>query len=150
MFRGQFVHSIDAKGRISLPARFRDAIVADGDSRLVMTPSPRDPCLDVYPFNDWLELERKISDLPRFEQHVVRFRRIYVSRAIECEIDKSGRVLVSPDLRTRAKLEKEVLWAGMGRHIELWSRDLWEDATAELPEDEQDGFLRSFEELVRV
>lgn len=150
MFRGQFTHSIDSKGRISLPARFRDAIVSEGDSRLVVTPSPADACLHVYPFGDWVELEKKISDLPRFDQHIVRFRRMYVSAASECELDKAGRVLIASDFRARASLKKEVLWAGMGRYVELWSKKLWDEATAPLDADNHDQFMKSVEELIRI
>ncbi len=150
MFRGQFVHTIDAKGRVSLPARFRESIVANGDARLVLTPAPFDPCLHLYPLADWAELEKKIDSLSRFEPDIVRFRRMYVSAALECELDGGGRVLVSPDCRARAHLGKEVLVAGMGRVIELWSKDLWDRATAPLPQEEQERFMRRVEELIRI
>ncbi|HVW29025.1 MAG TPA: division/cell wall cluster transcriptional repressor MraZ [Polyangiaceae bacterium] len=150
MFRGQFVHTIDAKGRVSLPARFRESIVANGDARLVLTPAPFDPCLHLYPLSDWAELEKKIDNLSRFEPDIVRFRRMYVSAALECELDGGGRVLVSPDYRARAHLGKEVLVAGMGRVIELWSKDLWDRATAPLPAEEQERFMRRVEELIRI
>jgi len=150
MFRGQFVHTIDAKGRVSLPARFRESIVANGDSRLVLTPAPFDTCLHLYPLADWAELEKKIDNLSRFEPDIVRFRRLYVSAALECELDAGGRVLVSPDYRARAHLGKEVLVAGMGRVIELWSKDLWDRATGPLPQEEQELFMRRVEELIRI
>ena len=150
MFRGQFVHSIDAKGRVSLPARFREAVLANGDARLVLTPAPSDPCLHLYPLADWAEFERKIAELPRFDPHIVRFRRMYVSAAFECELDASGRVLVSPDYRGRAHLEKEVLLAGMGRHIEGWSKGHWDRVTAALPSAEHEKFMKSVEELIRI
>lgn len=150
MFRGQFVHSIDAKGRVSLPARFREAALVDGDTRLVLTPAPSDPCLHLYPLTQWVEFEKKVAELPRFDQHIVRFRRMYVSAALECEIDGAGRVLVSPDYRERAKLTKEVLLAGMGRFIEVWSKELWDRATAPLPAGEHERFMKSMEELIRI
>jgi MraZ protein len=150
MFRGQFVHSIDTKGRVSLPARFREAIVEGGDSRLVLTPAPSDPCLHLYPLADWSEFERKIAELPRFDAHIVRFRRIYVSAALDCELDAAGRILFSQDSRDRARLEKEVLFAGMGRFVEVWSKELWDRVTAPLAPEEQDRFMKSVEELVRI
>ena len=150
MFRGQFQHAIDAKGRISLPARFRETIVARGDVRLVLTPSPSDPCLHVHPFSDWCEFEQKIAALPRFDPHIVRFRRMYVSAAAEVELDKAGRVLVAADFRERAQLSRDVLWAGMGAYVELWSKELWDRATAPLPAEEQERFMRSVEELIRI
>ena len=150
MFRGQFVHSIDSKGRVSLPARFREAVLANGDARLVLTQAPSDPCLHLYPLADWIEFERKIAELPRFDPHIVRFRRMYVSAALECELDGQGRVLVSPDYRERAHLAKEVLFAGMGRHVEVWSKDDWDRVTAALPSGEHEKFMKSVEELIRI
>jgi MraZ protein len=150
MFRGQFVHSIDAKGRISVPARFRDAVLADGDPRLVLTPSPFDACLHLYRINEWTEFESKIAELPRFDAHIVRFRRVYVSAAQDCELDKSGRLLVSPDFRGKAQLTREVLWAGMGRFVELWSKELWDAAIQPLSSDDNERFLKSIEELIRI
>ena len=137
MFRGQFVHSVDAKGRVSLPARFRDALIADGDARFILTPAPFDPCLHLHPMRAWEELEQKISELPRFDPNIVRFRRLYISAALECELDRAGRVLVPPHLRERVGLERDALWAGMGRTIELWAKDRWEQATHMAPEDRE-------------
>jgi MraZ protein len=150
MFRGQFVHSIDAKGRVSVPARFRDTIVGDGDSRLVLTPSPADPCLHLHRFSDWLEFEKRIAELPRFDSHIVRFRRLYVSAALECELDKAGRLLIAPDFREKARLSREILWAGMGGFVELWSKELWDAAMAPLRPEEHERFMKSVEELIRI
>jgi MraZ protein len=129
MFRGHFEHAIDAKGRTSLPARFRDALeVPSGDVALILTPALFDPCLHCYPLKAWEELEAKIAALPQFEPNVVAFRRKYLSAAVECELDKQGRILVPPSLREHADLHKEVLWAGMGATAELWSKERWKAA----------------------
>jgi MraZ protein len=125
MFRGQFEHAIDAKGRTSLPSRYRDVLAAAADLRLVVTPALFDPCLKVYPMRAWEELEAKISALPEFDPNAVLLRRRFLSAAVECELDKQGRILIPPNLREYAALEKEVLWAGMGRTAELWSRERW-------------------------
>jgi MraZ protein len=146
MFRGQFVHSVDAKGRVSLPARFRDVLVADGDARFVLTPALFDPCLHLYPMRAWEEFEKKMLELPTLERNAVRFRRMYVSAAVECELDGSGRVLVPPHLRERASLEKEVLWAGMGRILELWSKTEWDRALT-LTSEEQAEFRLAMEQI---
>lgn len=150
MFRGHFEHSIDSKGRISVPARFRETILADGDPRLVLTPSPADPCLHLHRYADWLEFEKSVAVLPRFEKRIARFRRLYVSAASECELDKSGRLLVAPEFREKARLTKEVLWAGMGSYVELWSKELWDAAMAPLPEAEHAEFMKSVEELITI
>jgi len=147
MFRGQFVHSVDAKGRISLPARFRDVLLADKDARFVLTPALFDPCLHLYPMAAWEEFEQKVSELPSLDPNAVRFRRMYVSAAVECELDKAGRVLVPPHLRERAELDKsEALWAGMGRILELWSRARW-DAALTLSPSEMDSFKLAMEQI---
>ena len=147
MFRGQFVHSVDAKGRISLPARFRDVLLADGDARFVLAPALFDPCLHLYPMRAWEEFEQKVSELPSLDPNAVRFRRMYVSAAVECELDKAGRVLIPPHLREKAELDKsEALWAGMGRILELWSRARW-DAALNVSPSEMDSFRAAMEQI---
>ena len=147
MFRGQFSHSVDAKGRVSLPARFRDVLVAEGgDTRFVLTPAVFDPCLHLYPMKAWEEFERKVSELPSLDATAIRFRRLYVSAAVECELDGSGRVLVPEHLRQRIQLEKDALWAGMGRTLELWAKSSW-DAALTMTSEEADSFRAALEQL---
>lgn len=148
MFRGQFLHSVDAKGRISLPARFRDQLTTDGDARFVLTPSPFDSCLHLYPMRAWEAFEQRVSELPSLDQNVVRFRRLYVSAAAECELDRAGRVLVPPALRERARLEREALWAGMGKILELWSKPEFDRALTMTAEQEKE--LRAAMELIKL
>lgn len=135
MFRGRYEHAIDAKGRTSVPSRFRDQLAtdplshagADGALRIVLTAGV-DPCLLAYPMKVWTAFEEKLSALPRFDPSVVLIRRLYVSSAVDVEIDKLGRLLVPKELRDFAGLEREAIWAGMGDHIELWSKDRFEAA----------------------
>ena len=126
MFRGHFEHAIDDKGRTSLPARFRDVLSGPADPRLVVTPALGDPCLDVYPLGAWEALEQKLAQLNAFDPQVIEFRRFYVSAAVECELDKQGRILVPQSLREHAGLTKSVLWLGHGQKAELWSKEQWE------------------------
>jgi len=149
MFRGQFAHSIDAKGRISLPSRFRDVLMRDGESRFVVTPALFDPCLHVYPLGVWEIFEQRIAELPNLDQHIIRFRRLYVSAAVECELDKAHRVLVPQDLRERVDLTKEALWAGVGKYMELWSKPRFEQAM-EITAEEQEAFKLAVMEKIRV
>lgn len=121
MFRGQYEHAIDAKGRTSVPARFRDVLVAGGEERLVMTRG-LEPCLVCWPLREWQAFEERLAKLPQFDQSVASIRRIYVSGAVEIELDKLGRLLVPKELRDAAGLGREALWAGMGRHVELWDK----------------------------
>lgn len=149
MFRGQFEHAIDAKGRTSLPARFRDVLVASSEQLLILTPALFDPCLQAHPLSAWEELEAKIAALPQFDPNVVAFRRRYVSAAVECELDKSGRILVPPSLREHAGLSKDVLWAGMGRTAELWDRERFL-AAKQMGSEETEKFKAAIAEQFRL
>lgn len=146
MFRGQFEHAIDAKGRTSFPSRFRDVLAAGNDMRLVLTRALFDRCLHLYPMRAWEELEAKIAEMPQFEPNVVAFRRMYLSAAVECELDKQGRILVPPTLRDHAELSKDVIWAGMGRTAELWSKERWQAAQT-MSEAELANFKTAMETL---
>ena len=149
MFRGQFEHAIDGKGRTSLPARYRDVLASSADEGLVVTPALFDPCLKVYPMRAWEDLEAKISALPEFDANAVFLRRRFLSAAVECELDKQGRILIPPNLREYAGLEKEVLWAGMGRTAELWSRARWMAGLA-ISEQELEAFKTAIAEQIRL
>src|SRR5882672_248280 len=138
MFRGHFEHAIDAKGRTSLPSRFRDVLAATSDA-----------CLHLFPMKAWEEFESKIAALPQFEPNVIKLRRLYVSAAVECEIDKQGRVLVPNSLREHAILQKDVLWAGMGQMVELWAREKWNESQA-MTTNERSEFRRAVAEQLRI
>ena len=135
MFRGRYEHSIDAKGRTSVPSRFREVMTAQGDSKLVVT-TGLDTCLVAYPMAEWLAFERRLSELPQFDADVVTLKRIYVSGAVECEVDKVGRLLIPAALRKHARLHRDALWAGMGSYIELWAKETFEDLRKEVLSDE--------------
>lgn len=149
MFRGQYEHAIDAKGRTSLPSRFRDVLAAGGDMRLILTRALFDRCLHLYPMKAWEELEAKVAAMPQFEPNVVAFRRLYLSAAVDCELDKQGRVLIPPTLRDYAELSKDVVWAGMGRTAELWATERWQAAQA-MSEAELAGFKTAIAEQFRL
>ena len=125
MFRGRYEHTIDAKGRTSLPARYRDVLAGMGERRIILT-NALDKCLNAYAMPKWIEFEEKIAKLPRFDPAVQQLKRIYVSGAVECEIDDSGRILIPPTLRDYAHLAKDVLWAGSGEYAELWDQKTWQ------------------------
>ena len=124
MFRGRYEHTIDAKGRTSVPARYRDALSAAGEKRIVIT-SALDPCLVAYAPAEWAAFEERLGRLPQFDRAVQKLRRIYVSGAVECEMDDVGRILVPPTLREYAGLHKDVIWAGNGKYAELWDKATW-------------------------
>ena len=131
MFRGRYEHAIDGKGRTSLPSRFREVLAGLGDLRVVIT-TGLDPCLVAYPLKEWQAFEERLAALPQFDKAVITLRRIYVSAATDVEIDKLGRVLIPPTLRKHASLSRELLWAGMGNHIELWDRERFENTCNEV------------------
>lgn len=136
MLRGRYEHAVDEKGRTSVPARFREAMAASGDAHLVLT-TGLDPCLVAYPMREWMAFEERLAALPQFDASVAMLRRIYVSSAVECEVDKHGRILVPAGLRKHAGLTRDALWAGMGRHAEIWSSERFEslrDGALENPE----------------
>ncbi len=149
MFRGHYEHTIDSKGRTSLPARFRHVMPAAGDLRLVIAPALRDRCLDAYPMETWQELETRVASAPRWDRDIVLFRRRYVSAAVECDLDRHGRVLVPAPLRDHAELAKLVLWAGVGDKMELWSRTRWQ-AEQQLPAEDLDRWAAAVAEKLNL
>lgn len=126
MFRGLHDHTIDPKGRVSLPVRFRELLSGQGDDRLIVT-TAIDPCLVAYPVAEWSAFEERLSKLPQFDPNVLKLKRIYVAAATECLIDKQGRVMIPPELREYAGITKDVIFAGMVKTVELWSKDRWQE-----------------------
>ncbi len=148
MFRGRYEHAIDGKGRTSLPSRFREVLSAGGDGRVVMT-TGLEPCVVAYPIQEWIAFEERLAKLPQFDESVAMLRRIYVSGAVDCEVDKLGRVLVPSSLREHASLKRDLIWAGMGTHIELWDKGRYEgqrDAVLADP-DKRQAMARRLAEL---
>src|SRR5262249_30242539 len=121
---------IDAKGRTSLPAKLRETLTGAYDERLIVT-TALDACLHAYPVREWEQLEASLARRNPMEPGVKTLMRLYVASAQECPLDRLGRVLIPPSLRAHAMLEKEIVWAGMVRVIELWSKEGWERAQAE-------------------
>lgn len=121
MFMGEFQHSIDDKGRIIIPAKFRDLL---GTSFVVTR--GLDKCLFVYPLQEWEVLEQKLKALPLMKSDARAFTRFFFSGATECEWDKQGRVNLPGSLRDYAKLEKDCVVLGVSNRVEIWSRDTWE------------------------
>ena len=138
MFFGTFNHAIDAKGRTSLPVKFRDALAAAGEPRVVLMQYPHWRAIAALPSSVWTELVKKVmaaSPLDaRFQRNVLRF----VSSAHEVDLDVHGRVLVPPSLREWAGLQREVVWVGMGPTIQLFDKAAYaEQMAAEFPPEER-------------
>jgi MraZ protein len=126
VFRGRYEHTVDNKGRSSIPSRFREILSTRyADDRFIIT-SFIDPCLIAYPVAEWQAFEEKIRSLPKFDPKVMQVKRVLISGATECPIDRNGRILIPPVLRDFAGIGREVVWAGMVDTIEIWSKQNWE------------------------
>lgn len=131
MFQGATSLSLDAKGRMAVPARHRDALVAAAGGRLVLTAHPH-RCLLLYPAPAWEPIRAKILAAPSLEPKAAMLRRLLVGFAVDMDMDSAGRVLVSPELRQYAGLEKDVWLVGQGSHFELWSDAGWKKQQEEI------------------
>ncbi|HXQ64486.1 MAG TPA: division/cell wall cluster transcriptional repressor MraZ [Steroidobacteraceae bacterium] len=144
MFRGANQVTLDAKGRMVMPTRYRDRLLERSNGRLVVT-IDRDQCLLLYPLPDWEEIERKLMRLPTLNAQARRMQRLMVGHATDLELDGHGRVLLPAELRTFAGLVRDGVLLGQGNRFELWDearwtalRDEWlkdEELPAELPAD---------------
>jgi MraZ protein len=125
VFRGSNEINMDAKGRMAVPSRYRDALQDQSDGQLVATIDIEDRCLFLYPLPAWQEIETQIARLPTFNPDTRRLQRLLIGHARELELDGNGRVLIPPELRAYAGLEKQVVLVGQGHRFELWSTDHW-------------------------
>jgi MraZ protein len=124
MFRGSSFHTIDDKGRIVIPARFRELARTDeGDGLMV---SRMDSCLLAYPFAEWRKIEERILQMAEKSETMRRFRRIFIGGAHECACDKQDRILIPPVLRQYAELNRDIVLVGVLDHFEVWSRENFE------------------------
>jgi MraZ protein len=116
VFQGASALNLDAKGRMSVPAKHRDALQVQGEGRVTLTKHP-DGCLMVFPRPEWEAFRARVAQLP-MDAHW--WRRIFLGNATELDLDSAGRILVSPELRSAAGIQREVILLGMGSHLELW------------------------------
>ncbi len=126
MFRGASKISLDAKGRLSVPTRYRERIADRCNGQLVVTVD-RDYCLLIYPLPDWEEIERKLMRLPSLNHQARKLQRLMVGYATELELDGSGRILLPAELREFAGLAKKAVLIGQGNRFELWDEDSWNE-----------------------
>jgi len=120
MFRGRYQHTVDPKGRVSIPAKFRDGL-AQFDGTLIVVPNGS--ALEVHPFESWQRIESRIHEKSQFDADVRKFGRLYISNAKEVSLDGAGRILLPPDTREKAGLEKDVTVVGLGLDFfEVWDR----------------------------
>ena len=125
MFIGRYQHTIDPKGRVSIPARYRNAL-AQYEGNLIVV--PQDQCLNVYPFAAWERVVGALNEQSQFDERLRRVGRLWISRAREVELDGAGRILLPPDSRQQAGLAKDVTLVGLGRDFfEIWDRKRFEE-----------------------
>ena len=124
-FRGVSNLSLDAKGRIVLPARYRERLLEICQSQMIVTIDTEQPCLLIYPLPEWELIEEKIEDLPSFNPATRRIQRLLIGHATEVEVDANGRMLLSNPLREYAQLGKKVVLIGQGKKFELWDEVVW-------------------------
>lgn len=141
MFMGEYIHTIDGKGRLIIPVKFRDAL-----GEVFIVTKGLDHCLFVYPRQEWETLEKKLRELPFTQPEVRSFVRFFFSGATECELDKQGRILLPANLRNYAQLEKDLVLVGVSSRVEIWSQTLW----AEYSQQAEDAYANAAESLVHL
>ena len=139
MFRGQYEHTMDGKGRVSLPARYREVLAdldasGEGSDRVILTRTFQ-KCLVLYPLDKWLNFEEKVRGLPQFDPNVQQLKRVYIAGAVECSLDSHGRLLIPQAMREFAQLERESVWVGQLDTAELWSKRRWDSVVEEALQD---------------
>jgi MraZ protein len=133
MFRGRFEHNIDAKGRVSIPAKFREVLATLSEERLIITNF--DNCLWGYALPEWQKIEDKVAALPQFKPEVKALQRVFISAATECPIDKQGRILIPPTLRDYAGITGDLVYVGMTKRIEIWAKERWQKVFSDSVDD---------------
>ncbi|MBN8441446.1 MAG: division/cell wall cluster transcriptional repressor MraZ [Thauera sp.] len=146
MFQGAVALSLDAKGRLAIPARHRDALAVQ-DGQVLITAHPH-RCLLVYPVPAWIPIRDQVLALPSLDARAAMLKRLLVGYAQDEALDASGRVLIAPSLRQFAQLEKQVWLVGQGSHFELWSDARWQEQQEQMLALATGGLPAGFESLV--
>lgn len=120
MFKGEYNHSVDTKGRLIVPSKFREAL-----GEVFVVTKGLDGCLFVYPNEEWKNIEEKFREIPLTTKDARKFSRFFFAGAADCEVDRQGRILIPAVLREFAALQKEVVLVGVLNRIEIWSRERW-------------------------
>ena len=131
MLMGEYEHTLDAKGRISMPAKLRK----DMGDKFILTKG-LDGCLFAFSQEEWLNFEEKLKSLPLSDKNARNFVRYFLAGATECELDKQGRFLIPANLRISANLEKEAIIIGVGTRLEIWNKATWKSKDEEISLDE--------------
>ena len=140
MFQGASSLSLDAKGRLSVPTRHRDVLAATASGQLTITKHPHG-CLMVFPRPEWEKFRERLAQLPMSAQW---WKRFFLGNAMDVDMDGTGRVLISPELRAAAGLTKEAVLLGMGNHFELWDKATYDEQEAQAMQGEMPDAFKDF------
>ncbi len=147
MFRGVSAISLDAKGRMAMPVRYRDALVQHCQGRLVVTIDMDERCLLLYPLPEWEVIQSRLERLPNLDPTARRVQRLLIGHATDVDMDGSGRLLLPPMLREFAQLDKKVVLLGQGNKLEVWSEEWWDQRRDQWLEEGGRAALESSEAL---
>ena len=125
MFRGINTINLDAKGRMAMPSRYREQLMAACAGRLVVTIDTNHRCLLLYPLAEWEQIEREIESLSSFDPMSQRVKHLLIGHATDLELDGNGRILLPQELRSYAELEKHLCLVGQGKKLEIWGQEAW-------------------------
>lgn len=139
MFMSEYNHTVDAKGRLIIPSKFREAL---GEEFVIS--KGMDGCLFVYANEDWNAFEEKLTSLPLINKEARTFARFFLAGAASVEVDKQGRILIPGSLRDFAGLEKDVVLVGVGSRIEIWDKEKYQNATSD---ENMDDITKAMEAL---
>ena len=151
MFRGISSAKLDAKGRLTLPVRFRERLIALAEGKLTVTLDPFEKCLALYPRLQWKELERELGDLPNTKNKSVRWLpRIMIGFATDLDLDGNGRILLPAELRNESGLEQELVLVGQGKKVEIWPRETWRERVNAYISEDGGASLAEVDEIAKL
>jgi MraZ protein len=150
MFRGLTAIQIDAKGRLSIPSRYRAALIDETDNTMIVTIDTEQPCLLLYPTPRWLEIEQKLEQLSSFHPASRRIQRLLMGHATDVELDSQGRILLPPLLREYAHLDKSAMLVGQGKKFEIWNDAQWQAGRSTWLADAVNGMSAMSSELLAL
>jgi len=133
-FRGRSEHTLDGKGRLNVPSRFREVLLREYDDRLLITP-PWRTCLRIYPLQEWEKMEATLLSKEKKDPQFQKMIRYLIGGSEECQIDKNGRIILPMHLRNQLDLKKDVVMMGMGSFFEIWDKDIWQAESSITPQD---------------
>lgn len=132
MFLGRFAHTVDSKGRVSIPTRFREILTDLYEEKLIITPDP-DVCLAGYPVEEWRRIQERVKNLPKIDHSVKDWLRFFYAGSAETGLDRQGRILLTSFHRQYARISRDVVIIGMERKIEIWDASLWKEKETQIP-----------------